>query len=69
MQVADCMRTTVYTIAAGATLREAMQLMAQHMIGTLPVVDDKKQVVGLISYVRVGSLFLSDWFKHFSNKE
>lgn len=48
MQVSDCMRTTVYTIEADATLREAMQLMAQHMIGTLPVIDEARHVVGVV---------------------
>lgn len=48
MQVADCMRTTVYMIGADSTLREAMQLMAQHMIGTLPVVDEDKHILGVV---------------------
>jgi CBS domain-containing protein len=43
------MRTTVYTIGADARLRDAMQLMAQHMIGTLPVVNDEKHVIGVVA--------------------
>ena len=48
MQVSDCMRTTVYTVGADARLREAMQLMAQYMIGTLPVIDDEKNLLGVV---------------------
>lgn len=48
MQVADCMRTTVYTIGVDARLREAMQLMALHMIGTLPVVDTDQHILGVV---------------------
>lgn len=48
MQISDCMRTTVYMIGPEATLHEAMQLMAQHMIGTLPVVDDDKHILGVV---------------------
>ena len=48
MQVSDCMRTTVYTIGADAKLRAAMQLMAQHMIGTLPVVDEDNHILGVV---------------------
>ena len=48
MQISDCMRTTVYTIGVDARLRDAMQLMAQHMIGTLPVIDDHKHLLGVV---------------------
>jgi CBS-domain-containing membrane protein len=42
------MRTTVYTIGAEATLRDAMQLMAQHMIGILPVIDEDRHILGVV---------------------
>ena len=48
MQVSDSMRTTVYTVGPGATLRDAMQLMAQHMIGILPVIDEDRHILGVV---------------------
>ncbi|HQY92234.1 IMP dehydrogenase [Caldilinea sp.] len=38
-----------YTVLAGATVAEAEQLMTQHEVGGLIVVDDNKKLVGLIT--------------------
>jgi CBS domain-containing protein len=46
--VADVMRSPAITVAAGATLREAWQLLAQHGIGQAPVLDSSGTLVGLI---------------------
>ena len=68
LPIKDIMRPP-YCVGPNSGLMEAMVMMHKHEMPDVPVVDDKKQVVGLISYARVGSLFLSDWFKHFSNME
>jgi CBS domain-containing protein len=58
MQVSDCMRTTVYTVNAGATLRRVMQLMGTYMVGTLPVVDDEQHVLGVVMMDDILTLFM-----------
>ena len=46
--ISDCMRTQVYTVKTGATLVEAMRIMGSHMVGTVPVIDDERHVVGVL---------------------
>lgn len=48
MFVSDCMRTQVYTVPVGSTLRDAMQIMGQHMVGTIPVLNDEQQIAGVV---------------------
>ena len=49
--VRDVMTHTVWTTETTATVREAAQLMAEHDIGFLPVVDDRssRRLVGVIT--------------------
>jgi len=42
------MRTQVYTVKIGVTLVEAMRIMGSHMVGTVPVIDDERQIVGVL---------------------
>ena len=46
--VSDCMRTQVYTVKTGATLVEATRIMSSYMVGTVPVIDDERYVVGVL---------------------
>ena len=48
MFVADCMRTQVFSVKSSSTLIEAIQIMGDHMVGTLPVLDDEQHVVGVV---------------------
>jgi CBS domain-containing protein len=48
MLVKEIMRSTVVTIRPDATLRQAAELMLEHNINGLPVVDDARRVVGII---------------------
>ena len=48
LYVADCMRTQVFTVDEGATLREAIRIMGHHMIGTVPVIDGERNIVGVV---------------------
>lgn len=52
MQVRDVIRTkgnTVVSIKPGATVREAIALMVEHNIGSLPVVEDSGALIGVFS--------------------
>jgi len=49
MEVAEVMSRNVVTVAPEAPLTEAARLMATHSIGSLPVVDDTSQIVGIIT--------------------
>ncbi len=57
MQVAEVMTREVVTVAPGDTLRRAAQLMTEHQVSGLPVVDDGRLV---------GMLTESDFIKHSS---
>ena len=49
MKVRDVMITDVITIAPNTTVEEAAALAEKHKIGTLPVVDNKGNLVGIIT--------------------
>ncbi|MCI0708806.1 MAG: CBS domain-containing protein [Chloroflexi bacterium] len=49
MNVKDFMKTVVISIHQDATLRDAAQLVADHLVGLLPVVDDERVLVGVLS--------------------
>lgn len=46
--VGDAMQTPARAVAAGAPLSEALALMIEHNLGTVPVVDAEGRLVGLI---------------------
>lgn len=64
----DMMRPP-YAVTAHSGLMAAMVLMHKYQVGDIPVVNEHTQLVGLASYVRVGSLFLMDWLDHFPQQE
>lgn len=49
MKVEDIMTREVITIAADTTVDEIARLLREHRIGGLPVIDDKHQVIGIVS--------------------
>jgi len=49
MKVRDVMITDVITVAPDTTVEEAAALTEKHKIGTLPVVDNKGNLVGIIT--------------------
>lgn len=51
MLVQDIMTSPVITIAPHATIREVAQLMRQHSISGLPVVDSAGKVVGIVTEI------------------
>ena len=48
-QVSEYMTVPVYAITAEAPLEEAAELITAHDINRVPVVDEREQVVGIIS--------------------
>jgi CBS domain-containing protein len=48
-QAQDVMSTSVATIGAGATVREAARLMAERRVSALPVIDERGRVAGIVS--------------------
>ncbi len=47
--VRDVMNQKVTTVGPAATLAEAAQLMFEHRIGALPVVDEQNLLIGIVS--------------------
>jgi len=50
-----------YSLKEDSSLMEAMVFMHNHQVDDVPVVNAAKELVGIVSRVRVGSLFLIDW--------
>ena len=48
MNIKDSMKHNVISIHKNATLYQAAELIIKHHIGTLPVVDDNKKLVGIL---------------------
>ena len=63
MQVADCMRTEVFTIGPDATLGDAINLMAHHMVATLPVVDAEGHLLGVVVMDDILGQFIPTYFE------
>ena len=49
MRVQDLMTTNVVTVRAAVSLKDAAALLAEHRISGLPVVDDDRHVLGVLS--------------------
>lgn len=50
-----------YSLKEDSSLMEAMVFMHNHQVDDVPVVNAAGELVGIVSRVRVGSLFLIDW--------
>lgn len=49
MRVEEIMTREVITVTADTTVEEIARLLTEHRIGGLPVVDDKNQVLGIVT--------------------
>ncbi len=49
MKVRDAMITDVITVTPDTTIEEASALVEKHKVGTLPVIDERKNMVGIIT--------------------
>ena len=61
--IAQCMKSSVISIATHATVRDAIQLMVNHHIGTLPVVDETGLLVGTVRLADLIGLGLPDFLQ------
>jgi CBS domain-containing protein len=57
------MKHNVYSISSTATIREAAELVVEHHIGLLPVVDEMGKPVGVVGLSDLLSLELPDFFQ------
>ena len=49
MKVAELMQTDLRTIGAGATVADAIAALVQRQISALPVVDERRQPIGVVT--------------------
>jgi CBS domain-containing protein len=49
MKVRDFMITKVFTVKPSTTVKELLQVLTSNRIGGVPVVDDKENLVGIVS--------------------
>lgn len=49
MKVADLMQTDLKTVTPGTSVAEAVQVIADHHVSALPVVERRGQIVGVLS--------------------
>ena len=56
MKVRDIMITDVVTVTPDTTVEETVALSEQHQIGTLPVVDNKGNLVGMVTSTDLNNL-------------
>jgi CBS domain-containing protein len=61
MSIQDYMKTAVITITAQQTVREAAAVMVEKHIGSLPVVDNRGRLIGLLTINDLLGLFLPNF--------
>jgi CBS domain-containing protein len=61
MIIRDCMKTKVFYIRPTTTIFEAASLFVEHHIGTLPVIDDRDSLVGIVLIRDLLSLIMPDF--------
>lgn len=62
LKVRDIMQTEVVTVGPSTTVRELADILAKHKISGVPVVDDQRRVLGMVSEADV---ILQDADLHF----
>jgi len=55
MKVADCMTTSVATVAPEASLEECCNIMEQHSVRRVPVVDASGRCVGIVAQADIAA--------------
>ena len=61
LHIRDCMKTRVFAVGSGATVREAVDIFLEHRIGLLPVIDETGRPVGVLGLRDVINLVLPDF--------
>jgi CBS-domain-containing membrane protein len=61
MQIKDCMKTTVISVVDQAPLKQALELVVFHHIGTLPVVNADNTLIGVLTLKDILTLVMPDF--------
>lgn len=61
MVIRDCMKQDVVSITADSTLENAVRLLVERHIGTLPVINDQGKLVGLLQMRDLHELVMPDF--------
>ena len=61
LKVEKVMTHDPYTVRPDSTLKEVVQLMVDHKIGGIPVIDDARHVVGIITESDIFRVIIA-WF-------
>ncbi len=69
MNVRDSMKRNVVYINATGSVRDAVELVVDHHIGTLPVVDDNRKLIGVVKLRTLLSLVMPDFVRLIENFE
>ncbi len=69
MNVRDSMKRNVVFINTTGSVRDAVDLVVDHHIGTLPVVDGQRKLVGVVKLKSLLSLVMPDFVRLMENFE
>lgn len=58
MQICDCTKREVFSVATATTLDEAAQVLVEKHVGLLPVTDEAQRLVGIFGHSEILALFL-----------
>lgn len=67
MNIHDCMKPKVFSIASTASIAEAAAIFVRHHVGLLPVLDEKGKPIGLVHLGDLLSLELPDFVRLLSD--
>ncbi len=67
MNILNSMKKTVYSITPDTTVQQAAETFVKHHIGTLPVVDEQKKLVGILLIRDLFTLMLPDFVNMMQN--
>jgi CBS domain-containing protein len=59
--IANCMKRNVIRIKADMTVGQAVTLMIEKRVGTLPIIDDDENLIGLTTISDIIKIFLPDF--------
>jgi CBS domain-containing protein len=69
MKIREWMKTDLVTISKGRTLEDAIILLIEKKVGTLPVVEPDGRLLGLVTMKYILKYFLPDFFQLLGNTD
>jgi CBS-domain-containing membrane protein len=67
MKMKDCMKQTVYAVSDITSIRGAAKMFVENHIGSLPVIDSQRKLVGLLRLHDLLELVLPDFLNLLDN--